>query len=169
MAVCGQMPRGAGQRAGTGLRLARNSGPLVHMVPSGRRSSRGSRRCAGVPADELGVVAALGPDGCPPLLEVESSTLKGQDLTGPGGGLIQHPPQRLFPQRDVAARQQPLDAGPDSALVVSLCSVRRSALPGSCGASQRFLLADQFSQDTTAAPGPCYPPGAPAGPVQPDG
>ena len=36
---------GAGRRAGAGLRLARNSGPLVRLVPSGRRSSRGSR-CA---------------------------------------------------------------------------------------------------------------------------
>jgi len=38
-----------------------------------------------------------------------------------------------------------------SALVVSLCSLRRSASPGSCGAGQRFRLAHQVSQDTTAA------------------
>jgi hypothetical protein len=46
---CGQMSRGGGWRAGVGLRLARNTGPLVRLVPSGSRRSRGSRWAVPVP------------------------------------------------------------------------------------------------------------------------
>ncbi len=86
----------AGGGGETGLRAARNSGPLVREVPSGGRSSRGQQvRGPGVPVDELGV-AALGADGRPALLEVGVFDVEGEDLAGPGGGLVQHPPQRLF-------------------------------------------------------------------------
>jgi len=66
---------------------------------------------------------SLGAGGCPALLQVEVFDVDGGDLAGPGGGLVQHPPPCLFPQRDVTAGQQPLDPGGGSALVVRLCSV----------------------------------------------
>ncbi|MGO9790164.1 MAG: hypothetical protein ACLP8S_11930 [Solirubrobacteraceae bacterium] len=43
------------------------------------------------------------------LLEVELLDVEGEDLAGAGGGLVEHPPQRLLPQRDVAARELTLD------------------------------------------------------------
>lgn len=45
--------------------------------------------------------------GSPPVVQVE--VLERQDLVGPGCGLAQHPPQRLFPQRDVATGELALD------------------------------------------------------------
>jgi hypothetical protein len=39
----------------------------------------------------------------------------------------------VFPQRDVAPGQQPLDPGGGSALVVSPCSVTPFGVAGSCG------------------------------------
>src|SRR5215471_10333971 len=57
-------------------------------------------------------VAASGADGCPALVRVEVVDVDGGDLAGPGGGLMQYPPPRLSPRRDVAAGQQPFDPGP---------------------------------------------------------
>jgi hypothetical protein len=55
--------------------------------------------------------AARGTDGGAAVLRVEVFDVEGEDLGDTGGGLVEHPPQRLLAQRDVAARQQPLDLG----------------------------------------------------------
>jgi hypothetical protein len=91
-----------------------------------------SRSLASIPVGEAAAVAgalirtlAVAPSGSFPSLRAQARQLAAtiparqralQDLAGPGDGLVQHPPQRLLPQRDVAAGQQPLDAAPGQRL-----------------------------------------------------
>jgi hypothetical protein len=47
------------------------------------------------------------------VLQVEVLDVQRQDFGGTGGGLVEHPPQGLLLERDVAAGQQPVDGGLD--------------------------------------------------------
>ena len=65
----------------------------------------------GAPADPFGV-AALGPDRGAAGVQVEVFDVQRQDFAGAGGGFVEHPPQGLLPQRNVAAGQRPVDRRP---------------------------------------------------------
>ena len=63
---------------------------------------------AGAPVHPFGL-AAFGADGRSAVGEVELLDVEREDLGGARGGLIQHPPQRLLAQRDLAAGELAVD------------------------------------------------------------
>ena len=139
------------QLTGFGVSDAMAQGMLDMMIAKDNGLDNGIARTPQNAIDTPTGVAALGADGCPALLEVEFFDAEGEDLAGAGGGLVQHPPQRLSPQRDVAAGRQLLDPGagqrPGGVAVLGV----PLHIAGQLGGRPAFLLAHQFSQDTTAA------------------
>jgi hypothetical protein len=86
--------------------------PLEHRSGLAAADEAGQQvRGAGAPANPFGV-AALGTDRGTAGVQVEVFDVQRQHLAGAGGGLVEHPPQGLFPQRHVTAGQQPVNRWP---------------------------------------------------------
>ena len=94
--------RGAAGGAGAALGQEHRSG-LAAADKAGQQV-----RGAGAPADPFGV-AALGADRGAAGVQVEVVDVQRQHLAGAGGGLVEHPPQGLLPQRHVTTGQRPVD------------------------------------------------------------
>jgi hypothetical protein len=82
---CGRPPRRSG------LAMGDERGAVFAAADQAGQQMRGAR----CPVDPFGVPALGGDFGSSPG-EVEVVDVQGQDLAGPGGGLVEHPPQGLF-------------------------------------------------------------------------
>ena len=56
-------------------------------------------------------VAAFGTGPGLPVGQVQVADVQAEDFVGAGGGVVQQPPQRPLPQRDVGPCPQPLEFG----------------------------------------------------------
>ncbi len=70
--------------------------------PGGAGAAAGGGRVPVPPVHPFGF-AALRADRRAAVFQVERLDVEGQDLVGPGRRFVEHPPQRLLPQRDVPA------------------------------------------------------------------
>ena len=105
--MAGHRSLAAGRQAGPGAAFGEKHRPGLAAADEAGQQVRGAR----APADPFGV-AAFGADRGAAGIQVEVFDVQRQDLAGAGGGLVEHPPQGLLPQRHVAAGEYSVDRRP---------------------------------------------------------
>ena len=141
----------SGPPGGDGFAPGQEQGPLARLVPSGSRSSLGSRRAVPVPHHTSSLAPPLERIGALRFSRSRSSTLSARisEVRAAVSYSIRH---SVFSRSGISRRVSSRSiAAFGTARAWPGCSLRRSQSAGTDGAGQRFLAWHQVSQEPIAA------------------